>query len=210
MHHAPSSETRIRRLTPHRRLENSPFRITNEPNQGWRRDLSPGEVPARWPQTADLGPRNRGYDSRDINAPRAFTRDTRPRKRLSMPRETPRRDLRERRPGTRPRHRVGPPRETSEHAIPCRKTAYARRKTRTPRPGGQGVHSEPVGAPVSRAPLEVGRAKRVSSRRVGFRCGERARYPFGAAETGFFAQTRMRRDAHAVAIDDRSKLPSSW
>jgi len=125
-------------------------------------------------------PRIRGDDPRDRNAPRAFTRDTRPRKRLSMPRETPRRDLRERRPGTRPRHRVGPPRETSEHAIPCRKTAYARRKTRTPRPGGQGVHSEPVGAPVSRAPLEVGRAKRVSNRRLGFRFPEGAGYPSGA------------------------------
>jgi hypothetical protein len=48
----------------------------------------------------------------------------------------------------------GPPRETSEHATPGRKTPYAHRKTRTPRPGGQGVHSEPSGAPVSRAPFE--------------------------------------------------------
>jgi hypothetical protein len=72
-----------------------------------------------------------GDDLRDITRPRAFTRGTRPRKRLSMPRET------------------------SVHATPCRKTPYARRKTRTPRPWGQGVHSEPSGAPVSRAPLEV-------------------------------------------------------
>ena len=74
---------------------------------------------------------------------------------LSMRGETIRRDLRERRPSTRPRHSAGPPRETSTHATPCRKTPYARRKTRTPRPWGQGVHSEPSGAPVSRAPLEV-------------------------------------------------------
>ena len=144
------------------------FRGTNEPRQGWPRGLSPGEVPAGWPQTADLGPRDRGDDSRDINAQRALTRDTRPRKRLSMPGETTRRDLAKGRPDTRPRHSAGPPRETSAHATPCRKSAYARRKTRTPRPGGQGVHSEPAGAPVSRAPLEVGRAKRVSNRRVGF------------------------------------------
>ena len=40
-----------------------------------------------------LPPQIRGYDSRDINAPRALTRDTRPRKRLSMPGETTRRDF---------------------------------------------------------------------------------------------------------------------
>ncbi len=77
---------------------------------------------------------------------------------LSMRGETIRRDLGGGRPGTRPRHSAGPPRETFAHATPCRKTAYARRKTRTPRPWGQGVHSEPFGAPVSRAPFEVGRA----------------------------------------------------
>lgn len=51
----------------------------------------------------------------------------------------------------------GPPRETSAHATPCPKTPYERRKTRTPRPGGQGVHSEPAGAPVSRAPISFTR-----------------------------------------------------
>ena len=131
-----------------------------------------------------LPPQIRGYDSRDINTPRALTRDTRPQKRLSMPGETTRRDLRERRPDARPSNSAGPPRESSAHATPCRKSAYARRKTRTPRPGGQGVHSEPAGAPVSRAPLEVGRAKRVSNWRVGFRFPERARYPIGALEKG--------------------------
>jgi hypothetical protein len=80
---------------------------------------------------------------------------------LSMRGETIRRDLRERRPSTRPRHSAGPPRETSTHATSCRKPPYARRKTRTPQPWGQGVHSEPSGAPVSRAPLKVGRAGRV-------------------------------------------------
>jgi hypothetical protein len=67
-----------------------------------------------------------------------------------------------------PAHRrhlsAGPPRETSAHATRCRKTPYERRKTRTPRPGGQGVHSEPFGATVSRAPLEVVRAEQVSNR----------------------------------------------
>jgi hypothetical protein len=78
-----------------------------------------------------------------------------------MPRETIRRASCGGRP-ERPTHLApGPPRETSAHATPCRKTPYALRKTRTPRPGGQGVHSEPFGAPVSRAPLEVGRAGRV-------------------------------------------------
>ena len=71
--------------------------------------------------------------------------------------ETIRRDLGDGRPGTRPRHSAGPPRETSAHATPCHKTPYARRKTRTPQPRGQGVHSEPFGVPLSRAPLEVGR-----------------------------------------------------
>jgi len=62
-----------------------------------------------------IGPRDRGYDPRDTNTPRAFTRDTRPRKRLSMPRETPRRDLAKGRSGTRLRRSAGPPRETSAH-----------------------------------------------------------------------------------------------
>ena len=74
---------------------------------------------------------------------------------LSMRGETIRRDLREGRPGTRPRHSAGPPRETSAHATPCDKTPYARRKTRTPQPRGQGVHSGPFGVPLSRASLEV-------------------------------------------------------
>ena len=74
---------------------------------------------------------------------------------LSIYGETIREHARDGPPGARPRHRAGPPRETSAHATPCRKSAYARRKTRTPRPCGQGVHSEPFGAPVSRAPLEV-------------------------------------------------------
>jgi hypothetical protein len=69
--------------------------------------------------------------------------------------ETIREHARDGRLGTRRRHLFGPPRETSAHATPCRKTPYARRKTRTPRPLGQGVHSEPFGAPLSRAPLEV-------------------------------------------------------
>jgi hypothetical protein len=74
---------------------------------------------------------------------------------LSMRGETIREHARDGRPSTRPKHSAGPPRETSAHATPCSKTPYARRKTRTPRPGGQGVHSLPAGAPVSRAPLEV-------------------------------------------------------
>ena len=77
---------------------------------------------------------------------------------LSMRGETLPEHTRDGRPGTRPRHRAGPPRETFAHATPCRKTAYARRKTRTPRPCGRGAHSEPFGVPLSRAPLEVGRA----------------------------------------------------
>ena len=77
---------------------------------------------------------------------------------LSMRGETIHGQAREGRPDTRPRQSAGPPRETFAHATPCRKTAYARRKTRTPRPCGQGAHSEPFGAPVSRAPFEVGRA----------------------------------------------------
>jgi len=105
-------------------------------------------------------PQIRGYDPRDINAPRALTRDTRPRRRLSMRGETLRERDRDGRPAPRPIHSAGPPQETSTHATPCRKSAYARRKTRTPRPCGQGAHSEPFGAPVSRAPLEVGRAGR--------------------------------------------------
>jgi hypothetical protein len=60
------------------------------------------------------------------------------------------------------RSESGPPRETSTHATPCRKTPYARRKTRTPRPCGRGAYPEPFGAPVSRAPLEVVRAEPVA------------------------------------------------
>jgi len=74
---------------------------------------------------------------------------------LAMRGETIRRDRSQGRPAHRQHLAPGPPRETSAHATPCRKTPYARRKTRTPRPGGQGVHSEPCGAPDSRAPLEV-------------------------------------------------------
>ncbi len=77
--------------------------------------------------------------------------------------ETIREHARDGRPGTRRRHRAGPPRESTAHATPCRKTPYARRSTRTPRPCGKGVHSETFNAPVSRAPLEVGRAGRVSN-----------------------------------------------
>ena len=74
-----------------------------------------------------------------------------------MPPETPRDVSRDGRP-TRLLHLApGPPRDTRAHATPCRKSAYARRKTRTPRPGGQGVHSEPAGAPVSRAPVSFTR-----------------------------------------------------
>jgi hypothetical protein len=69
--------------------------------------------------------------------------------------ETIREHARDGRPAPRPIHSAGPPRETSTLATPCRKTPYARRKTRAPQPRGQGVHSEPVGAPLSRAPLEV-------------------------------------------------------
>jgi hypothetical protein len=108
---------------------------------------------------------------------------------LSIYGETIREHARDEPPGARPRHRAGPLQETSAHATPCRKTPYARRKTRTPRPVGQGVHSEPAGTPVSRAPLEVGRAKRVSNGRVGFRFAEGARYPSGAAETGVPSRT---------------------
>jgi hypothetical protein len=53
---------------------------------------------------------------------------------LSMRGETIGEHAREGRPGTRPRHSAGPPPETFTHATPCRKTPYARRKTRTPRP----------------------------------------------------------------------------
>ena len=108
------------------------------PGDDWRKPrlaegFGPGRSARGRPQTADLGPRNRGNDSRDINAQSALTRDTRPRKRLSMPRETTRRDLRDGRPGTRPRHSAGPPRETSAHATPCgkRRTHAAQRE----RPG---------------------------------------------------------------------------
>ena len=85
---------------------------------------------------------------------------------LSMRGETIREHARDGRPVPRPRHSAGPPRETSAHATPCRKTAYARRQTRTPRPGGQGVHSEPFGAPVSREPLEVERIGSLTTCRI--------------------------------------------
>lgn len=55
--------------------------------------------------------------------------------------ETIRGHARDGRPVPRPRLSAGAPRETSTHATPCRKTPYARRKMRTPRPWGQGVHS---------------------------------------------------------------------
>lgn len=42
----------------------------------------------------------------------------------------------------------------------------ARRATRTPRLLGQGVHSEPVGASLSRSPREVGRAIQVPNTRA--------------------------------------------
>jgi len=100
--------------------------------------------------------------------PRALNRDTRPRKSLSMPRETIDRASRDGRPAHPTHLAPGPPRETFALAAPCRKTPYERRKTRTPRPGGQGVHSEPFGAPVSRAPLEVVRAEHASNRKLGF------------------------------------------
>ncbi len=104
---------------------------------------------------------------------------------LSMRGETIRQHAREGRPGTRPRHSAGAPRETSARATSCRKTAYARRKTRTPRPGGQGVHSEPAGAPVSRAPLEVVMAGRVSNNRWVPGCREGWMTPRGALDSGF-------------------------
>ena len=104
---------------------------------------------------------------------------------LSMRGETICEHARERRPAPRPIHSAGPPRETSAHATPCRKTRYARRKTRTPRPCGQGVHSEPVGAPVSRAPLEVVRAGRASNDRWVPECREGWMTPRGALESGF-------------------------
>jgi len=128
---------------------------------------------------------------------------------LAMRGETIREHARERRPDTRPRQSAGPPRETCAHATPCRKTAYARRTTRTPRSCGQGVHSEPAAAPVSRAPLEVGRAKRASNRRVGFRFPERARYPSGALEPGFLpdCSKKSRRQAHSAA-SGTANMPS--
>jgi hypothetical protein len=87
---------------------------------------------------------------------------------LSMRGETIREHARDGQPAPRPILSAGPPRETSTLATPCRKTPYARRKTRTPQPRGQGVHSEPFGAPVSRAPLEVVRAEQTSNRKLGF------------------------------------------
>ena len=125
---------------------------------------------------------------------------------LSMRGETIRRDLHDGWPGTRPRHSTGPPQETFAHATPCRKTAYARRKTRTPRPCGRGVHSEPFGEPLSRSPLEVGRAKQVSNSRVGFRFTEGTRYRSDVLETGFRIAWRDR-DTHetgpAVVVSGR-------
>jgi hypothetical protein len=87
---------------------------------------------------------------------------------LAMLGETIRRSRGDGRPAHRQHLTSGPLRETSAHATLCRKTPYARRKTRTPRPWGQGVHSELVGAPVSRAPLEVVRAEQTSNRKLGF------------------------------------------
>ena len=138
---------------------------------------------------------------------------------LAMRGETVREHTRDGRTAHWQRLPAGPPKvetgETSAHATPCRKTPYARRKTRTPRPGGQGVHSEPFGAPVSRAPLEVGRAGRVSNvsrdlarrreldsppwraqnrvldlsteldRRVGLRVSQRSNRPSVALQAGF-------------------------
>ncbi len=60
---------------------------------------------------------------------------------LSMRGETIREHARDGRPAPRPIHSAGPPGETFAHATPCRKSAYASRKTRTPQPRGQGVHS---------------------------------------------------------------------
>ncbi len=117
-----------------------------------------------------------------------------------MPRETNRRASCDGRPAHRRHPASGPPRETSAHATPCRKTPHARRKTRTPRPGGQGVHSEPFGAPVSRAPLEPpcrrraapqrARAKQASNSRVGVQLFWRSRCPFGALGMGFLLARR--------------------
>ena len=98
-----------------------------------------------------------GDDLRDITRPRAFTRDTGPRKGLWMPRETTRRDLCDGRPGTRPRHSAGPLQETASHATPCRKARTHAAKRERPGRKAWGIHSEPSGAPVSRAPLEVER-----------------------------------------------------
>jgi hypothetical protein len=59
--------------------------------------------------------------------------------------ETNRRGRRDGRPAHRQHLAPGPLHveggETSAHATLCRKTPYARRQTRSPRPGGQGVHS---------------------------------------------------------------------
>jgi hypothetical protein len=49
---------------------------------------------------------------------------------LSMRGETTHEHARERRPAPRPSNSAGPPRETATHATPCRKTPYARCKTR--------------------------------------------------------------------------------
>ncbi len=104
---------------------------------------------------------------------------------LSMRGETIRARDRDGRPAPRPIHSAGPPRETSAHATPCRKSAYARRTARTPRPCGRGVQSEPFGAPVSRAPLQVVRTGRASNDRWVPRCRECWMTPRGALGSGF-------------------------
>ena len=53
---------------------------------------------------------------------------------FAMHGETIREHARGGRPDSRAHLSAGPPRETSTHTTPCRKTAYARRKTRTPQP----------------------------------------------------------------------------
>jgi len=188
MHRNPPLETQSSRPAYHGGCMNLRFRHRKPVSSLPRGVPWPSPAAPASARRATAPPKNRGHDPRGINTPRAFTRDTRRHKRLSMPRETTWRDLSDGRPGTRPRHRAGPPRETSTHATRAfrfgSQNGYARRQTRTPDfslgPCGRGVHSSPAGAPVSRAPLEVGRAKRVSNSRVGFRFPEGARYPSGA------------------------------
>ena len=100
------------------------------------------------------------------------------------------------RPRRSARHSATPPRWPTPRDLRApnslSQNAVRTPQTRTPRPCGRGAHSEPFGAPVSRAPLEVGRAGRVADRRVGFRFAEGARYPSGAAETWFQLPGRSR------------------